>query len=251
MGDTEKIKQALEKNQESLYVIPLDDLYEEYKQRKLRNSKTLAGLAAPARDSLTANKICRELGIMGRTAVTTAANGRSYVTIKGYPGLRSVLTGTRYLETNPKVVNLAIGRVGLAASIVEGSILTMVLYVGIDILECILNEHSTLGLLSATLATDLLKVGISSIVAAIIGTAIGGTATIAALPLVIAILVGVGTNYILEKIDEQFGITDKLASAIDKQVRKAEEEFSRGYSKLESGLLWKLYHININKLRGY
>ena len=117
MAHTSDLRQSLERNEERLFVFPLEGLEEEWRQSKLRTAHKFSGYVAPARDSTTAFKICRELGIDGRVAVTTAADSRSYVIVKGYPGVRSVLTGTRYLETNVKVVKLAIGRVGLAASI--------------------------------------------------------------------------------------------------------------------------------------
>jgi hypothetical protein len=213
MAHTSDLRQSLERNEERLFVFPLEGLEEEWRQSRLRTAHKFAGYVAPARDSLTAFKICRELGINGRVAVTTAADSRSYVIVKGYPGVRSVLTGTRYLETNVKVVKLAIGRVGLAASIAEGTILTIVLYVGIDMLEYILEDHVTLTMLSGKLATDLMKVGISSIAATAAGLIMGGMTTIAAGPLVAAIIVGTITGWALDEMDKKYGATAQLADA--------------------------------------
>lgn len=94
MAHTSDLRQSLERNEERLFVFPLEGLQEEWRQRKLRTAHKFAGYVAPAKDTLTAYKICRELGVFGRVAVTTAGNGRTIVIVKGYPGVRSVLTGT-------------------------------------------------------------------------------------------------------------------------------------------------------------
>ncbi len=258
MAHTSQFRQTLERNEEILHVFPLEALMEERRHRKLRTSKTLSGYVAPAKDTITALQICKELGITGRVAVTTAANGRSYVIVKGYPGMRSVLTAPRYLESNVKVVKLAIGRVGITKAIAGGAILTIVLYTGIDVLEYILDDHATLSMLSGTLATDLMKVGISSIAAAAVGLALGTLTTIAAGPLIAAIIVGIGINYYLESIDEQYGMTDKLVAAIDRfgqdfaQKRmQLEESLGRKYHEIEREAIWRMYEFDIDNPNGF
>lgn len=258
MSNKQQIKQTLERNEERLYIFPADDLYEELRQRRLRNSKTAAGLAAPARDAMTAYKLCRELGITGRVAYSTLADGRGIVIVKGYPGTRTVLTGTRYLAKNAKIVKLAIGRVGVTTSVAQGGLLTIVLYVGIDVLEYILNDHATLSMLSATLATDLLKVGISSVAGAALGLAVGGLTTIAVGPLVVAVLVGTAVSFGLETLDTHYGITDKLADIIDTHAQEFIEKheamqkaIKSAPHKIERGLIWRMYGWDIDNPRGF
>lgn len=258
MSDKERIKQTLKRNEERLYVFPFDGLQEEWRQRKLGSVKTAAGLVAPARDAVTAYRICKELGIMGRVAFTTLADGRGIVIVKGYPGLRMVLTGTRYLARNAKIVKLAIGRIGIATSMTEGAVLTIVLYVGIDVLEYILNEHETLSMLSATLATDLLKVGISAIAGAAAGLAIAGFTTVAIGPLVAVIFVGTIVGWGLEMLDSQFGVTDKLADAIDAYAQVLVEKheamqkaINSAPHKIERGIIWRMYGWDIDNPRGF
>ena len=252
------LEQMLRRNQEVLIIFPLEELQQEWRQSRIRTAHKLAGYVAPAKDSLTAMQLCRELGIHGRVAVTTAADGSSYVIVKGYPGTRTILTGTRYLTTHPKIVRLAIGRVGLAGTVLEGGMLTIVLYAGIDVLDYILNEHATLAMLSANLATDLLKVGVSSVAAAAVGLIIGGMTTVAAGPLLAAIFVGTGTAIALDMIDRQYGVTERLAEAIadyaqelGKKHDEIKESLDRAPHEFERGLIWRMYKWDIDNPQGF
>jgi len=180
------------------------------------------------------------------------------VIVKGYPGMRTMLTGTRYLESNVKVVKLAIGRVGLGACVAEGAILTIVLYVGVDVLEFILEEHVTLAMLSGKLATDLMKVGISSVASLAAGLIVGGLTTVAAGPLVAVILVGTISSLFLDYFDDQYGATNKLAAAIEEygqELAKEHEEMrktlGRAPHEIERGLIWRMYKWDIDNPRGF
>jgi hypothetical protein len=191
-------------------------------------------------------------------AATTAVNGRTYLIVKGHPGLRSVLTGTRYLESNIKVVRLAIGRLGVSMAIAGGAMLTVVLYAGIDLLEYILDDHATLSMLSGTLATDLMKVGISSIVGLIMGLGVGVISTYAALPYVVAIVIGTGTNILLDYIDKTYGLTDKVVAALDKYAQEIaekkenlEESLDLKYHEIEREVIWRMYKFDIDNPYSY
>jgi hypothetical protein len=258
MAHTNSLRHSLERNEERLFVFPLEGLQEAWRQNRLRTAHKAAGFVAPVRDTMTAYQICKDLGIQGRAAVTTLADGRSYVIIKGYPGVRSVLTGTRYLETNVKVVKLAIGRVGLGAAVAEGAMLTIVLYTGIDILEYVLEDNVTLSMLSANLATDLLKVGIGAVASLAAGLAFGGLSTIAVGPLVAAIFVGAATSAALDYFDSQYGATDKLITAIDEcgeKLAQKNEEMQKTLElaprEIERGLIWRMYKWDIDNPRGF
>jgi hypothetical protein len=153
---------------------------------------------------------------------------------------------------------LAIGRVGVGAAVAEGALLTIVLYVGIDVLEYILNEHATLSMLSATLATDLLKVGISAIAGAALGLVAGGATAVAAAPLVVAIFVSTGVALVLDAVDSRYGATEKLAAIIDEYARELVEKHEAMQKavksaphKIERGLIWRMYGWDIDNPIGY
>jgi hypothetical protein len=107
--------------------------------------KTLGINAIPAlrdvEDDLA--PILKKLGVSGKGCVREL-NGKNYVIIKGYSGLRKILTGTRYFETNPKVVDLVIGSSRLGMSAIKSTRLSIILVVGVDVaeaaFEAILND---------------------------------------------------------------------------------------------------------------
>ena len=53
--------------------------------------------------------IVREFGAFGKV-VERNVHGRRDVILKGAPGLRHQLKGTRYLANDPKIVSMAIGQ---------------------------------------------------------------------------------------------------------------------------------------------
>jgi hypothetical protein len=53
-----------------------------------------------------------ELGIIDGKVVINKVNGKNYALIKGFAGQRKLLRGTRFLASNPKIVDLAIGQLG-------------------------------------------------------------------------------------------------------------------------------------------
>lgn len=138
--------------------------------------------------------------------IKTYANGKSYVVFKGYAGNRQVFKGTKYLAANPKVVRMAIGPKGIAASIKGGFVITFVLSVGVEVIDYLINDKATMSGLLGTLTADFFKIGISGIAAAITATAIGTTVvfgSIASAPFLVAIAVGVATGLLLERIDKK------------------------------------------------
>jgi len=54
-------------------------------------------------------------------AIEYVINGKEYIKITGYAGVRRILTGTRYGARNPQMLEMAIGMRGVANSIVKGT----------------------------------------------------------------------------------------------------------------------------------
>jgi hypothetical protein len=68
-----------------------------------RKTLDLSGVIPLLRDAASGVQLLRELGLNGRY-YTKEINGRTYVILRGYAGLRKVLSASRYLTTNPKVI---------------------------------------------------------------------------------------------------------------------------------------------------
>lgn len=206
-----KLVQTMRDNETVVQVFPADELLLEWE--KLRNpTRNLANFVAPALDAATLAKLTRELGLFGKS-ITQKVGQKTYIIFKGYPGQRKILRGTRYLATNPKVVRLAIGPKGVLKSVRGGAVLTAVLFTGINILEYLFRDSVALHTLLGTLSSDLVKIGLASVCAALAGLAVGSAtivAGVAGAPLFAAIAVGVLVGFTLDTIDERLGATKAL-----------------------------------------
>ncbi|PID44455.1 MAG: hypothetical protein CSB48_01875 [Proteobacteria bacterium] len=245
-ANKKKLQNELNANSHELFIMTAEE-FAQFKSRiasvaTLDNAKTIAGYVAPAMDAATVVGQVREFGAGGRIVEKTIG-GRRYVILKGYPGLRKALKGTRYLANNPKIVSMAIGKVGVAKSILHGAKITVFLTVPINVLKYLIDEQSTLGSLIGTIASDLVKVGISSALAAGAAAAVGVLTKVAAGPLVAALFVGVATAILLEKIDAEFGLTTALINFIDETYQslydKTIGELARQLVRLENILNWQ------------
>ncbi|MCF6204408.1 MAG: hypothetical protein L3J59_12210, partial [Methylococcaceae bacterium] len=123
------------------------------------------------------------------------------------------------------IVNMAIGKVGVQTSVFQGTSITIVLYVSINLLEFFLNDDTTKAMFFGKLASDVTKAVISGVVATIVGTAAASTITIAYLPLVLAVGAGIGTSIVLSKIDKDDVLTKKLIKALEEVDRNLENGY--------------------------
>jgi len=241
---SQEVRPILESEQHTLYLFSMDNLVKEAKETlgkelqefTLQDSKTAGGYVVPVADAIVATKILRELGVTGE-AVVKNVNGKAYVILKGLPGSRKVLTGTRYLANNPKIVKMAIGTKAVNRSIMKGSIVTLLITIPLSIADVCLKDQATTGHLIGVVATDIAKVLISSGVASLAALAVGAVTTVAAGPLIAAIFVGVAMGVALESLDQRYGITEKLVAAIDKELNSLYErtigDFIRGVQRIE------------------
>jgi hypothetical protein len=170
---------------------------------------------SPILDVYTLALVCKDLGLTGR-AETKIIKGRQYIIFKGYPGFRTLFPGTRYLADNRKIVQMAVGALGIKHMVKGGALLTICITVPLTILECFLNDQYTMSALIGNVASDLAKVGIGSIMAAIAGLWAGAFTTIVAAPILTTIVVGLGVGLGLEWLDTKYKLTDKLVASLEK-----------------------------------
>lgn len=238
-----ELRSKLQANAHELYVMSTEEFKEIASKITLDKAKLVAGYVAPANDVRTVAQIVIELGLQGKV-VEKIVNGKHYVILKGYPGLRKTLRGTRYLANNPKIMTLAIGKVGVGKSIISGMKLTVLLTVPLTVLKYILDDNSTLASLLGTVASDLMKLSISSVVGAAAAAVVGTITTIAAGPLAAAVVFGVATAIFLEKIDADYGLTDALVKLIDETYDSFYDNtigaFVRSFLELERLMDWQV-----------
>ncbi|MGI4876236.1 MAG: hypothetical protein ACRYG4_01975 [Janthinobacterium lividum] len=151
------------------------------------------------------------------------------VIIKGWPNAREVLTGTRYKVTNPKIMELQIGKPGIRAAAKESARFGVILVVAVDVAEFVASHD--LAKLLGSLTVDIPSVILASAIGSAAGALAAGTLVIGSFafgPLLVAFGVGVLAGYALFKLDEAFGITEKVT----KVYESALEELKRLWDKL-------------------
>lgn len=188
------------------------------------NWHTVANYFSATDDAMLIRKLVRETGIRGR-CYFKSYNGKLHVVFKGYPGLRRVLTGTKYGALHPKVVGLGIGKAGVAKSVKGGTIVSVVLLTVWNIVDYVIRDEATLGQMLGGIAGDVSK----ALIAGGVGYAAGSAAvalgmTVAAGPLVIAVVVGLGVGWALDALDQKYRFTERLQKQLDEGIAELERK---------------------------
>ncbi|WP_252037373.1 MULTISPECIES: hypothetical protein [Vibrio] len=150
--------------------------------------------------------------------------GTEMIKLTGHSGLRRILTASYYRLDNPKIVQLGIGKYGLANSIKSGTVLTIYIAAGFRILDYALNDEVFLTDLIGYLATDLVKIGLSSAVAAVVGTAALSITSLVAAHLAVVVVAGLITSAVLNELDAHYGITPKVIDFLERSQQEAVEK---------------------------
>ncbi|MFT7681234.1 MAG: hypothetical protein ACI935_000681 [Moritella dasanensis] len=256
MSQAKVIKEKVSDNVQSINILSTEQLLNAWQKvtnqsvSDLMNSvRFSSNFAAAALDSITVMKVIKDLGINGSVVLKTVG-AKQYVIFKGYAGLRSIFTATRYLSTNVKVVDMAIGKVGVRNSIISGTRLTIYLIVPMNIINVILSDEQSMSRLIGSTSTDLIKLGIAGILAAIV-SASGVAATYAVGPLIVAIAVGLLVSAALDAMDNHFGVTEALIKFIDNSIDNTVGSFAREIDRVERELQWKIINGLPLGLSGY
>jgi len=150
--------------------------------------------------------------------------------------LRKILTGTKYGVANPTVVKMGLGKAGVAYSVKMGGLVSVLLISVYRVLDYLLSDEQTLSRLIGTLATDVAKVAVATAAAYVAGTFAAGMMVIAVGPIIIAIVVGALVSWGLGKLDEHYGITEKVIKKLDEindDFDSSLYEFKRDWNYLE------------------
>lgn len=230
--DKENARMMIKQNQHEVYILSLDEMDYVINKKvkgkinkenwaKLKgNVETGANYFATSKDVVLLGKLMADLGYAGTKTYIKYYNGKAHFILKGYPGLRNILTGTKYGLQNAKIIKMGLGKYGAVQAAKQGGILTVFLVSAYRVADYFLTDSATLNQLVGTLATDIVKIGLAtgaSIVAA--STAASVTAATGILiafgPLAAAIVIGVATNMLLEHLDEKYNVTDKVIAALE------------------------------------
>jgi hypothetical protein len=176
-----------------------------------------------AADAYTLSRALHALGVVGTQAYTQLHNGRLYIIFKGHAGLRNVLQGTRYLASNPQILQLGLGVKGLQNVAKGGFILGLVVSAGIEILDFLFNDQKTLTQLVGSIGYEAVKSGVVAGLAYGAGVFAGTFTAVAVVPLIgmvtLAAVVGIGLNY----LDDHYKIKQQVLKTLDSLPNSLEQ----------------------------
>jgi hypothetical protein len=194
--------------------------------------RNVAPYISPIMDAATLSLVCKDLGLTGR-AIPKVINGRQYIAFSGYPGVRTMFPGTIYSANNRKIITMAIGALGIKDMVKSGGLITIYITVSLTILEAFLKDHSSVYALAGNLASDLIKIGTSSVIGGIAGLVTGAIVTYAAAPIGAAIILGVFSGYGLDHYDKKYMMTEKLASTLEDMSDQFASSIKNGVDEVQ------------------
>ena len=169
-------------------------------------------------DSAEAVRVARAVGLNGRGYLKTT-NGKTYLILKGNPGARPVLIGTRYLASNPLVAKLIVSSRTLGKAAARATGLAVIAYAGLRVAEHLLAENDPrLTRLLGTIGADVLKFAVGASANFLTAAVLGSLSTMIAGPLIAAVFVGVGVSFAMDRIDREYGLTETMIRAIENVV---------------------------------
>lgn len=228
--EKKELKQQISSNQHEVFVVSIEEMdaivrsspkgnlpHIKNAWQKLKGKAEVgASYYASADDLRTLSKLVGDLGGFATKAYVKTYGGKPHIILKGHPGLRRVLTGTKYGIKNPKVITMGLGKAGAIHAAKSGGILSVVLLSTYRVTDYFLTDEVTLSQLIGSLATDVVKVGIAtgaSIAAASAFVAMGFTIAIG--PIAAVVVIGIATSMALSALDEHYGITDRVIAGLD------------------------------------
>lgn len=235
-----KLMAMLKKNNKDIMILTLGEVYEILSSWGFYKSgwvtitqndpaQILVNYGLNIKDTVTSLVLVNQLGGFGVTAkVFINHNGTELIKISGYPGVRKILNAPVFAAKNPKVVDVAVGRYGMAKNIIEGARATFYVAAAYRTLDFILNDETSFAKYIGSLATDVVKLDIVTTVALTAGVVLA--TPVVALNLAIVVGVGFLAAWGLNKLDDKFGVTDKVVEYLD----AAQQEFvekARGMSE--------------------
>jgi hypothetical protein len=174
-------------------------------------------------DIATLSKVFGALGVIGTAAYMKTVNGRTYFILKGSPGLRNTLTGTRFLASNPKIVQLGLGAQGLKNVAKGGFILGLVVTTGFEVGDYILNDEKTMMDLVGSIGYEAVKSGVVVGLAYGAGLVIGVFTGVAVAPLGVMFVAALGFGILLNSLDNKLDVKAKVLATFKALPAKLEQ----------------------------
>ncbi|MDR3016069.1 MAG: hypothetical protein LBV56_11585 [Delftia acidovorans] len=188
-------------------------------------------------DAYLITKTLIALGLAGaRSYIKTTATG-TYIIITGYAGLRrQLLQGTRFLTTNPRMVQMGLGIRGLQNVAKGGFLLSLVVGTGIETLDFIFNDEKTMHDLVGGIGVEAVKAGLATMIAISAGALTASVTTLVIFPLGAMALAIFATGALLNYTDQRWLIKENVIAAL----KAANNEEKQGLYKVnQNSIQWK------------
>ncbi|ELI1825398.1 hypothetical protein RQV62_002342, partial [Vibrio parahaemolyticus] len=186
-------------------------------------------------------QLCRKVTGKNSVFYIKSYAGVPHIVVSGSSALQLRLTNIGSSLPNPTVIKFAVGSESVMKSIKSGGIITVVLVTAYRVADYFLGDKQTLSKLYGSVASDIIKIGLSSSIAA--GSAklatlyLGSAVFLSAGPILGIIVVGVLVGQSLNYIDQEFSLTNKLTNAIDTHMDNiAKNEYEKLSLKIHSSV---------------
>ncbi len=174
---------------------------------------------------VTLIEIIKELGLHGKIYYKTLGE-KIYVILKGNSMLRSILKGTRYLNTHPEIVRLGLAKVNVTTALKIGFKTSLIFYGAAKAAEGI-QMYLEDGELRPSFFTDVPAELTKLMISNLIGTAVGTVIVVAGTPLAvgagIALVVGIGVGIGLDYLDKKISFTKTVSNATEEMWKNLKE----------------------------
>ncbi len=239
----EKLRMMFKQNNKDIMLLTLSEVFEilsswgawKYGWTAITEStpgQIVINYGTNIKDVVTTSLLVSQLGSFGIKATRYVNHkGTELIKISGYPGVRKILNAPVFSAKNPKIVDIGIGKYGLAKSIIEGARLTFYVAAAYRTIDYIMNDETSFAEFIGSLATDAVKIGIASAVVWGVGMVLVTPWIVANLAIVV--VVGAVAAITLNVLDDKFGGTDKIVAYIE----SAQQEFANKAREAEQGLL--------------
>ncbi|WP_242689571.1 hypothetical protein [Photorhabdus cinerea] len=176
-------------------------------------------------DSFGVARVVNDLRSFGVEATEYfGKDGKRYIKLSGYPGVRNYLNATRYLANNPRIVSFGVGTLGIEAGISQGARFGIVFSAAYRLVELIFKDEYGLVDLFVNLTIDGAKLAISIGVASTANTlivapllAVGWSLMAVTLGV---FLLGVGVSFALYWLDDHFKVSETIIKNLKNSNRK-------------------------------
>lgn len=167
-----------------------------------------------------ANVLSYNLNALGIKAISCRYGAETYIKITGYASTRRILNGTRYLATNPQILELGIGWRGMAYSITKGVKFCVYFSLAFRAIELIFKSEYDMVDFFGDVIMDAAKTLISAVVVGAAGTLLAVFGAPVLISLGIIIVIGIYLNNKLNSLDQEHGWSIAIKDMINNALKE-------------------------------